>query len=781
MAASVDANATSSEYSVILSTSGVIRIQANTRVHLKLRHEGSLEIRQVTGNLPLKGKADNLKTPFAAQLIWLLKRSESDPIEEIPHNFPVEVTPSDTAGRLKDKDFTIVQVESFKKDDGTMSTRRKPLGWNILAIGLVGRARVGFLLKPVPTFVDEAALDPAGSGVSLAVPLEVRISPSSSLRVGSKISIAVDSRAGDGDMRDLLGEKVRLRVWAGSLDYIPTSGLGYCVEWKLENAIHTESILLGVEAGRLWYRLDGTLNLQFNFALTHVVQQKNATNVVEWVDAPAPLRKGVIAKPSAPKLQSWSLVHTSAESRTFRASGKITGFDRAYMPPLAITLRCYRRSADGSPDSFHALVSGTRAGELHLPGHDPDRRAAGSGEGNPDAGASLCSEANPDAEQSTDAQPNEGSPDTTAQAQPMEDVHEGTFIQDFVVDTVDTASLSGALSKDAASTLLFATLRIATPANVRQPFVELVSYTPNLMGSDKDDSGFAPFEGNDLATPESGTEVCTDGVNYTVPHIELESPGIGTTLLGPEHGGDWGNLSWSECMMDFIPVEGFVRWLYKDHKGLITVGIGVLIRNEINFQADNPLDMAKREELRRNPDKGGTTAAGLMKAVSLPFYNLQTGAEATAREVTEAFMRVHKMDGKQRAENYKDPVVYMPSAEVIRLFRAHLEMSYKLNGDSVSGPVSSIFPEFADYPKAAKRGIIDMIYAFGPGGLVSKRGPFVDACKHREWMKAGPASRIADGQPKRNEWRTKLFDYAQQVEQRKAGTSGGSSTGESHS
>jgi hypothetical protein len=65
------------DHIVTLGTSGIIRVQANTRVHMTLAYEGEPVIKKRQGRVGLKGIADNLKTSFEAQLFGLIERPGS--------------------------------------------------------------------------------------------------------------------------------------------------------------------------------------------------------------------------------------------------------------------------------------------------------------------------------------------------------------------------------------------------------------------------------------------------------------------------------------------------------------------------------------------------------------------------------------------------------------------------------------------------------------------------------------------------------------------------------
>jgi hypothetical protein len=775
------------DHIINLGTSGILRVQANTRVHLTLAYQGDSVIKTRKGTLGLKGTADNLKTGFEAQLVWLIERPGSSQIEELPHHWPVDVVPSEpSATPLKSKPFTLRQVVTKNKE-----TTQEPLGWDIFSIGLFGHGKIGFRLKPNLPFVDEATLLPASSGLSLDIPLDVTFSPSTDLRVGSKISLKIDSRRRNDEISDLIGTRVRLKVWEGEDDSIPNPCRGHQSEFDLENAVHTEDVRLGIDQGKLWYRLDESrigagVPVTFRYALTQITEERNPkTNASVWVDKPIPMRKATIVAAPAPNLKSWEIKHTSGDH--FVTSGQIDNFDPSYMPPLSITLRSFRRNGDGSIDNFGALVAGTKRGELKLDVHRPDPEASPeAAASNPDAGVSESPDAapmcTPDAA-APPAPPTDADSSTGAAAGGISatSLGGGKFSQSFTVEDPN-GELSKVTSSSDATILLFATLRVSSPANANQPFAQLIGYQANTLGRADDNTGFAPFQGNDLALLETGTEVCTDGANYKVERVELESPAMGKDPPD-EHGPPYAPLTWQDCMLDFAPFEGFMHWMYKDVKGLITVGIGVLINNAINVDLSKPADQEKVRGIRSDLSKRHPELTGLLKAISLPFVNTEAGRLATPEEIAAEFKALLATKSKTTSVDGKPPKIQLPSGRVIELFKQHLEDFYKWNGRESSGAIKEVFPLFDQYPRTAKRALIDLIYGHGKGKEADHSGIYqyktlMKAVRESppNWEIAAKEGIVKAGQKRRNDWRVRMFKHAALVERerRPASPAGGS-------
>jgi hypothetical protein len=122
---------------------------------------------------------------------------------------------------------------------------------------------------------------------------------------------------------------------------------------------------------------------------------------------------------------------------------------------------------------------------------------------------------------------------------------------------------------------------------------------------------------------------------------------------------------------------------------------------------------------------------------------------------------------------------------VIELFRQHLEEFYKWNGRESSGAVKEVFPLFDQYPRTAKRALIDLIYGHGKGKESDHSGIYQYQSLMKAvrlsppgWETAAKEGIVKAGQQRRNEWRARMFKHAALVERE---ARPGSTTGSSHS
>lgn len=153
----------------------------------------------------------------------------------------------------------------------------------------------------------------------------------------------------------------------------------------------------------------------------------------------------------------------------------------------------------------------------------------------------------------------------------------------------------------------------------------------------------------------------------------------------------------------FIPFttqfEGRVPWMYLDRIGLVTIGLGCLVADEV-------------------------------QALKLPFVDLR-GNRATADQIIDAWRRV-------KSYTYLAHVGYKSAEKVteLRLSNRDIDALCLRRLDEFEHFLSAhYFADFAAWPGDAQLGTLSMAWAMGPG--FPKSWPkFSDACHHHDWLRA---------------------------------------------
>lgn len=177
----------------------------------------------------------------------------------------------------------------------------------------------------------------------------------------------------------------------------------------------------------------------------------------------------------------------------------------------------------------------------------------------------------------------------------------------------------------------------------------------------------------------------------------------------------------SEIISDLIRWEGNRDHLYRDLKGYVTVGIGNLLKTEAAAQR-------------------------------LPFVDSKSGLSATKDQIAAEFRRVGAMP-IMRAWRYRSSTrLRLPESAARALASSRLRREF-LPG------IRRYFPHFDDYPKSAKRAIVDMAWNLGVGGI-SKFKKLRAACESGRWKDAAVESFRPGRRKERNEWTKQLFVQA---------------------
>jgi GH24 family phage-related lysozyme (muramidase) len=206
---------------------------------------------------------------------------------------------------------------------------------------------------------------------------------------------------------------------------------------------------------------------------------------------------------------------------------------------------------------------------------------------------------------------------------------------------------------------------------------------------------------------------------------------------GPEAGGLQSSaLTLEEMFADFIPWEGDVPHLYLDSEGYVTIGIGTCL-----VARDKPKDPTR--------------------ALALPLKNLATDEPADQPTIREAFTKVASMPRGKNSEDYlTHPLLTITEEEARRLLREEVETK-------VLPALAREFPKFRDFPKCARRALVDILYNCGAAylsrGEPPHHGPKLRAAVLAEdWARA--AKEVPErGRVSRRQWRQDLFNYAQDL------------------
>jgi hypothetical protein len=209
---------------------------------------------------------------------------------------------------------------------------------------------------------------------------------------------------------------------------------------------------------------------------------------------------------------------------------------------------------------------------------------------------------------------------------------------------------------------------------------------------------------------------------------------------GPQAGGDqFSALTIDDLWLDILAWEGFIPYLYKDHKGYMTVGTGNCLVTK-----DDPGNPAQ-------------TVALYPK-----FKNRDKADEVASKElIEETFKRVFKMPhGKGHpAESFQThPNLELDFQDVRALFDARAQNEFLKH-------VRATIEKFDEYPKAARRVLFDVAYAGGAFCYQIKKYPGVtEAALGRNWAALKVALQKVEARPLRRQWREELLDYAQSVD-----------------
>jgi len=181
---------------------------------------------------------------------------------------------------------------------------------------------------------------------------------------------------------------------------------------------------------------------------------------------------------------------------------------------------------------------------------------------------------------------------------------------------------------------------------------------------------------------------------------------------------DSNDLSWEEIVRDFDRFEGRIAHMYLDTKGLVTVGVGKMLRNEA-------------------------------AALKLPFVRRTDGQAATPAEITADFRAVLAQPlGKLAGSYRKFTLLDLPNPAIDALL--------KVTVDGFQADLRARLPGYAAAPAPAKAALLDMAYNLGTDGLLLYKN-LKAAVARGDWQRAAAESHRNGPSQERNDWTRDQF------------------------
>ncbi len=268
---------------------------------------------------------------------------------------------------------------------------------------------------------------------------------------------------------------------------------------------------------------------------------------------------------------------------------------------------------------------------------------------------------------------------------------------------------------------------------------------------DFDEARYSAFKGQGLSWDPDADWICSEeGVTLMQrpPKPKRRKSGLTTNPAPPVETGDQkGAITFDEMWLDITAWEGVVAYMYRDTEGHVTVGAGNLLSR---LEKNGPNDK--------------------MAAKGLPFQNMDTGKPATEAEIERAFRGVQALPKAMWATEYAlRPSIALTDQTIRALAKERLVGEFLPH-------LERYFPDFHSYPRAARRGLLDIVYNVGVGkfpGKGNKPGKdflfdnFTKAARARNWTVAAENCHTSGTPENRNAWRKALFLYAATVEAKK--------------
>ena len=183
-----------------------------------------------------------------------------------------------------------------------------------------------------------------------------------------------------------------------------------------------------------------------------------------------------------------------------------------------------------------------------------------------------------------------------------------------------------------------------------------------------------------------------------------------------------------QSMEKIMEFEGVVPWMYLDTVGKVTVGVGLMLVNEIAAHA-------------------------------LPF--LSGDKAATTEEIAREFLRVSAMQKGKLAKFYA-------TSRALRLPPEAIDEKLRSALLGFEGYLRSYLHGYDDFPDAAKLALLDMVYNLGPGHLFAEYPRLIAAVERGDWKSAAALSARRGPSATRNTWTRQQFLNAGELIELKA-------------
>ena len=172
--------------------------------------------------------------------------------------------------------------------------------------------------------------------------------------------------------------------------------------------------------------------------------------------------------------------------------------------------------------------------------------------------------------------------------------------------------------------------------------------------------------------------------------------------------------------------EGRIRWMYLDHKGNVTIGLGHLL---LHVEA----------------------------AMALRFFERGTLTPASKAHIANAY---HKVKSRQdlmgkRADAFK-------SITHIDLLESDIDALFARDGAGFILELHSLFPAFDNFPESAQLALLDMIFNLG-NTRFSEYVNLIAAVKFRNWALAAAESERNRGDEQYKNRNEKVFNLFMQA------------------
>lgn len=167
--------------------------------------------------------------------------------------------------------------------------------------------------------------------------------------------------------------------------------------------------------------------------------------------------------------------------------------------------------------------------------------------------------------------------------------------------------------------------------------------------------------------------------------------------------------------------EGVVDWMYLDTRGLVTVGVGQMLRDAISAQ-------------------------------SLTFVD-SSGQSATQDAIQNDYDRVSALEPAHSPAFYRVPTsLVLPPPAIDALLMSRVT--------DFDGQLSARFPAYASFPDPAKLGLLDMVYNLGAAELFGTFRHFMSCVDNQDWLGAAANCHRVGPSQARNDWTRQQFEAA---------------------